>query len=299
MNEGLAGLIAESEKGQEIPEESETKLGASEDSDPKGKEAPEDEELGVDQSDDDGPKTVPLSRFVKENRALKSSKARVAELEKELGDARNSSEPTPLYKEADRLFGKYEDPVSFMRDAEESALILYRHRENPDVQKVLRFIQQNSLGGQNAVTQAEPIEKTEAPAKPDTPAADPRLDVLVQERITDQVDKLLGEAKVRGELHGPIRSHVLAQNPNPSRADVLASMQEYVIAQGWTKEFLRGSARKDRPSPVLTPSGLGGNLPSQKAKKETKEEAPKTISGMERQNRNRLQELMREKGMGA
>jgi hypothetical protein len=138
-------------------------------------------------------------------------------------------------------------------------------------------------------------ERTETPAEKPTPASDPRVEVLYQERVRDTARSVLSDAKVREQLHGPILDYVLKQNPNPSREAVLTTVREYVNAQGWTAQFLRGDGSKPKPAIVPNPGGL--NAGTQSAKTPAQAEKPKTLEGLESQRRNRLKEMMQQKGL--
>ncbi len=135
-------------------------------------------------------------------------------------------------------------------------------------------------------------ERTEKPA-PAEAAADPMVAELYAERVKDRVDALLKETKTREELHGPIRDYVLEQKGlKPSKEAVLAAMNEYVVAKGWTRQFLRGGGDTKRATPLGNPSGLNAGTPS---KDKAAPDKPKSLSQLQDQNRNKFHELVQQR----
>ena len=275
---GIAELIAakEPELGSDAPAETPAATP---------KVAAKAEELGVEADDDGKPRAIPYGRFTEVNVKRKDAEARAAKLEQELAAAKKGDERTAAF---DKLYGAFQQPLEQMREDAEFAQAVWQLRENPTVKQALAIIQQHHQGATKAMN--ERTEKTE-PA----PASDPRIEQLVQERVRDRAETLLNEAKVRAELHGPILAHVMANNPNPTRENVLTLMQEYVNSQCWTREFLRGSG-KPKASPLPNPSGLNAGTP--KAKDAPAQPAkPKTLSGHEAENRSKFREALAARGV--
>lgn len=270
---GIADLIAEQAGA---PAAAEPELGKPEAAPVEAKA----EQLGVE--DDGKPQPIPYGRFAEVNVKRKAAEERASKLDTELKTARERVEAF------ERVYGKFEKPHEQMQQDADFANAVWELREDPDVAKALAKINQHYHGAKKVT------ERAEKPAE-STPAVDPRVEQLVAERVKDRAQSLLSEAKVRPELHGAILDYVTRNNPNPTREAVLTLMQEYVNSQGWTKQFLRGSDPTKRSVALPNPGGLNAGAPKDKAPAST--EKPKNLSGLQEQNRNKLRELMQQRGL--
>ena len=234
------------------------------------------EELGVEGDESGKPKSIPYPRFAEINVRRKEAEARAAKYEAELktaGEAKSAF---------DKLYGQFDKPLDQMREDAEFAQAVWQLRDDPIVKQALAKIQQHHQGATKAVSERE--------EKPAQPAGDPRVDDLVREGVRDKARGILGEAKVRDQLHGPILDYVLAQNVKPTREAILTAMREYVGAQGWTNEFLRGSGQKPKPAIVPNPGGLNAGAPKKGAPEAPPK--PKSLSEVEAQRRSKFKELI-------
>lgn len=243
----------------------------------------EDEGLGLEESE--GQKHVPLGRFIEVNKKRKEDAARAAKLEKELAAIAERQ------KRFEARYGKFEKPDDQMEEDATVAEAMWALRDKPEIKAALALIQQHHQGAKVS-DRTQP--KTEA-----APAADPRVEQLVAERTRDVARGILSDAKVREQLHGPILDYVLSQNPNPTREAILSTMKEYVTAQGWTNQFLRGDGQKPKPAIVANPSGLGGGVPPKPGEKPAAAapEKPKSLSQYEAQSRQMLHEKLAARGI--
>lgn len=272
---GLADLIADA-GGAEASEGPD--LGAAEPDAPASEE-----QLGVEEEPSGRPGPVPYSRFAEVNVKRKAEAERAAKAEarlKELEEKHGS-----FSKDFEALYGKFEKPLDQLKEDAAFADAWWSLREDPDVQRALAKIQQHHQG---KVKVSDRESKPEAAA----PAVDPRVEDLVREGIRDKARGILGDAKVREQLHGPILDYVLAQNVKPTREAILTAMREYVGAQGWTNEFLRGSGQKPKPAIVPNPGGLNAGAPKKDAQAPAK---PKSLSEVEARNRSKFKELLNQR----
>ncbi len=273
---GIADLIAS--KGAEPAAEG-PELGVDVPEKPAAKAAPA-EEPELLEVESEGPKQVPLHHLKSERVKRQEAEARAKALETDLGSAKERA------KALDELYGKFEKPLDQMREDASFAQAVYELREDPIVKQALAKINQHYHGAAKVTDRAE---------KPAEPTVDPRVEMLFQERMRDTARSVLSEAKVKKELHGVLTDYVLKQNPNPTREAVLATMNEYVMANGWTKEFIREAApSKQRPTPLPNPGGLNGGAPPKDAKQPDK---PKNLAQAQDANRNMVRELMQQRGI--
>ena len=236
------------------------------------------EELGV-QEDAGGRPVVPVGALTTERARRRAAEESAAKYQAELktaGEAKSAF---------DKLYGQFDKPLDQMREDAEFAQAVWQLRDDPIVKQALAKIQQHHQGATKAVS-----ERDEKPAQP---AGDPRVDDLVREGVRDKARGILGEAKVRDQLHGPILDYVLAQNVKPTREAILTAMREYVGAQGWTNEFLRGSGQKPKPAMVPNPGGLNAGAPKKGAPEAPPK--PKSLSEVEAQRRSKFKELIQQK----
>ena len=290
---GLADLIqgksADTAKPDSAPEP--LSLGVGEEEQPEAKAAQakgEPEEIGVEAGDDGKPKSIPYPRFAELNGKKKAAEGRAAQLEAELKAAKEAK-PSEYHAFVEEHYGKFEKPIETLREDAQWAAAFWELKNDPTVRAAIVKIQQHHQG---AMRVSDRTAKSETPA---APAADPRVDALVREQVRGTGRAILAEAKVREQLHGPILDHVLSQNPNPSREAVLTLVKEYVSAQGWTNQFLRGDGKPAKPAIVPNPGGLAGGTPKKDAK--TEPEKPKSLAALQTQNRSRLHELMQQRGL--
>lgn len=247
--------------------------------------APKSEDLGVDGDEGGRPGPVPYSRFAEVNVKRKAEAERAAKAE---ARARELEEKHGAFsKDFEALYGKFEKPVDQLKEDAAFAEAWWALKDDPDVKRALAKIQQHHQG---AVKVSDRQAKPEAAA---APASDPRVEDLVREGIRDKARIILGESKVRDQLHGPILDYVLAQGVKPTREAIITAMREYVGAQGWTNEFLRGSGAKPKPSIVPNPGGLNAGAPKKDAPQATAR--PKSLSEVEQANRTKFRELIQQK----
>ena len=281
---GLAELMAEAGGAEASGEE--TSLA------PEAKAAPAEkaEDLGaVEEAEDGKSKHVPYSRFAEVNVKRKAEAERAAKLEAELKAEREKG--GTVSKAYQELYGQFDNPLEQMREDAAFAQAVWQLRDDPVIKQALAKVQQHHQGAVKAVQQRD-----EKPAET-APVTDPRVDELLREGVRDKARSILSDAKVRDQLHGPILDYVLAQKDlKPTREAILTAMREYVGAQGWTNEFLRGSGQKPKPAIVPNPGGLNGG-PSKKAdgEKPAAPEKPKSLSQLETQRRSKFQDLMRQR----
>lgn len=272
---GLAELISGGGSAADAPE-----LGVSE-----GEAAPatppKTEELGVEGDDTGKPKAIPYARFAEVNVRRKTAEERLAKLEAE--HKALSEKHGSFSKDFESLYSKFENPTSQLKEDAAFAQAAYELREDPTVKQALAIISKHYHGAQKAMQRDEKPAATE-------PQSDPRVDDLVREGIRDKARGILGEAKVRDQLHGPILDYVLAQNVKPTREAILTAMREYVGAQGWTNEFLRGSGQKPKPAMVPNPGGLNAGAPKKDAPQAPAK--PKTLSEIQERNRQAFKEKL-------
>lgn len=249
---------------------------------PAAAQSDEDEGLGVEEAQ--GEKHVPLGRFIELNKKRKEDVARAAKLEKELASIAERQ------KRFEARYGKFEKPDDQMDEDATVAEAMWALKDRPEIQAALRLIQEHSKGAKVS-DRTQP--KTEA-----APAADPRVEQLVAERTRDVARGILSDAKVREQLHGPILDYVLSQNPNPTREAILSTMKEYVTAQGWTNQFLRGDGQKPKPAIVPNPGGLGGGVPKKEGEKPAAApEKPKSLTAYQDQSRQMIHERLAARGV--
>lgn len=273
---GIGDLIAAKNGATAEPEPEGPALGAD------APEAPvKAEELGPES--EDKPAAVPVKHLAAERARRREAEERATRFESELkgsGEIRTAFEA---------MYSKFEKPLEQMREDAAFAQAAFELRNDPDVQKALSKIASHHHGATRAVN-----DRT---AKPEQPATDPRLDALLQERVKDRADALLESAKVRPELRGAITSYVLSQNPDPSREAVWALMQEYVNAQGWSRQFLRGGSEKAPRQILPNPGGLNAGTPKPQGGEKPSAKPKESLSNLQSQGRNKLQELMQQRGM--
>ena len=290
----LADLIAgkgASTEGGSGQGEGELALGAdSEEAPSSGSVAkPKDEDLGLEE-DEKGDKKIPLHALTEQRARRRAAEEAKGAAEKERDTYRSEAETlksrTKLMEE---LYGKFEKPDEQLREDATVADALWKLRDKPEIKAALALIQQHA--GAPKVS-----DRTEKPAEA-APAADPRVEQLFTERVKDRAESVLEAAKVRTELRGTLRDYVMAQKGiTPTKEAVLAAMNEYVIANGWTKEFLRGGG-KPRATPLPNPGGLNAGVAAKKPDSASAgaAEKPKNLSSIEQQNRAKFRELMNQR----
>jgi hypothetical protein len=267
---GLADLISEKTSTPD-PQPSDTETGSDLTAAP---EAPEPLGLESDEGEPDKPKSIPYARFAEVNSKRKDAESKLSELETRLNE---QDEVGNAFRS---IYSKFSDPVAQMREDADFAKTVWDLREHPDVKKALQIVNQHFHNGK----EPKLAERTET----NTPTADPRVDALMQERLREKTDGLLEQHKVRPELRSVIANYVVAQNPNPSSDAILNVVREFVSGQGWTRDFLSSAPAKPKRTAPPTPTGRSASAPVEK-----KEEVPRSLSAYQRQNRSRLQELIR------
>lgn len=272
---GLAELMADAGAAAAPAEEKD--LGA-----PEAKASPEEEDLGVEEGDD-GKKSVPIAEVHRTRAKAREAKERAERAEAEFKAYREKNEGRS--KLVDEIYGKLPDPEAQMREDAQIGEALWNLRERPEVKAVLALIQQQK----GAVKVSERSEKPAA-----EPQADPMVAELVRERTRDAVDKVLDEYGVRAQLRKPISDYVLAQKGlKPTREAALTAIREYVTANEWTKEFLRGDGKKPKPAVLPNPGGLnGGSSPKKDGEKAAAPDKPKNLSQLQAQQRSKFTSLM-------
>jgi hypothetical protein len=276
----LADLVAG--KDPEPAEESaEPALGLGE---PEGavKAAPakEEDELETAEPDERGEARVPVKVVGKERARRREAEERAAKYEKEL---KSAGEVRGAF---DRVYGKFEKPLEQMQQDADFAQAVYELKDDPDIQKALAKINQHYHGAKRVT------ERTEKPAEPQT---DPRVEALFQERLKDRAVEVLRDAKVKKELHGVLTDYVLKQNPNPTREAVLSTLNEYVVANGWTKEFIREAPpSKQRATPLPNPGALNAGTPREKTAPANPDK-PKNLSGLQAKMASEFRQKLRDR----
>jgi hypothetical protein len=243
--------------------------------------APKGEDLGL-EADEGGKPIVPVAALTKERarrreeaEARAKAETRIKELETQYGSR------SKVFEE---LYGQFPDGEKQLREDAAFAQAVYELREDPAIRQALAVINKHYHGAMKAVQRETKPETTE-------PQGDPRVEELVRERTRDVARGILGDAKVREQLHGPILDYVMAQGVKPTREAIMSAMKEYVGAQGWTNEFLRGSGQKPKPSIVPNPGGLNAGVPSKKEAAQAPAK-PKTLAELEARQRQSFKEKM-------
>lgn len=279
---GLAELLADSSSSAGAAEGA--VLGADA---PPAPAAAKPEELGVEADEGGQAKSIPYPRFKEVNTAYKATKA---ELEKER--AERKAEAEKYAKTAERVkrfearYGKFDKPEDQMEEDATVAEAMWALKNKPEIQAALRLIQQHSQG-------AKVSDRTEKPVE--APAADPRVEQLVTERTRDVARGILSDAKVREQLHGPILDYVLSQKDlKPTREAIRTAMREYIGAQGWTNQFLRGDGKPAKPAIVPNPGSLNGGTAKPK-EGEAKSDKPKNLTGLQQESRSKFRNLWNER----
>lgn len=242
------------------------------------------EELGLEEEGKVPVRVVGKMRA--EKRALKEAvakaEARIKEIEGQYGGK------TKLLEE---LYGKFEKPEDQLREDATVAEALWALREDPVIKQALAKIQQHHQG-------ARVTERAEKPAEA-APAADPRVEQLMTERLKDRVTDTLKEHRVKKELHSVLTDYVLRQNPNPTKEAVFTTMNEYIVANNWTREFVQEKPpSKQRTPPLPNPGGLNAGTPVEKGKEAAKPaDAPKSLSAYQAESRRMLHEKLGQRGV--
>lgn len=284
---GLAELLSTQGDPSTAGAADEPALGAGAPAPAKPAPEGEDEGLGVEEGGKVPVKVV--GEYRAKHRAEKEARVKA---EAALKDA--EAKYAERLKRFEARYGKFEKPDDQMEEDATVAEILWELRETPEAKAVLALIQKRHQG-------VRMTERTEKAAEAAAPKPDPRVDQLVQERIRDAAGQVLRDGKVRKELHKPIIDYVLSQNPNPTREAVFAVMNEYAVANEWSKEFIREPAPSKRaPTPLGNPGGFGGGVPPKAGEKPAAAaapEKPKSLSAYEAQSRQMMHEKLAARGI--